>query len=112
MAEAELKRRKEGANVRRANFKESCKRPHRTAGSGEEHRCADQIRAYVESARSRGRGKPLLAQADFDRWAMWARQEADRIDPVKNGTIAEALEHRSRMSNHLPNDELSASPVP
>jgi hypothetical protein len=32
-----------------------------------------------------------VARADFDRWAEWARQEADRIDPVKNGTIMQAV---------------------
>jgi hypothetical protein len=28
-------------------------------------------------------------------WTEWARQEADRIDPVKNGTIARAIEELS-----------------
>jgi hypothetical protein len=33
-----------------------------------------------------------LARADLDKWAAWARQEAVRIDPVRNGTIARAIE--------------------
>jgi hypothetical protein len=36
-----------------------------------------------------------VARADFDRWAMWARQEADCLDPVKNGTIAQAINEHS-----------------
>jgi hypothetical protein len=32
-----------------------------------------------------------MLQSDFDKWAHWALQEADRIDPLKNGTIAQAI---------------------
>jgi hypothetical protein len=32
-----------------------------------------------------------ILPGDVARWAAWARQEADRIDPVKNGTIAGAI---------------------
>ena len=51
---------------------------------------ANQIRAYVESALLRVT-ETSIARADFDRWATWARQEADRTDPVKNGMIAEVI---------------------
>ena len=50
----------------------------------------NQIRTYVESARSRVNQLPML-ESDFDKWALWALQEADRIDPLKNGTIAQAI---------------------
>jgi hypothetical protein len=39
--------------------------------------------------------EPSIARADLDAWAMWAYQEADRIDPVKNGTIAQAIRERT-----------------
>ena len=32
-----------------------------------------------------------VTQNDFDKWAVWALQEADRIDPLKNGSIAQAI---------------------
>jgi len=91
-AEAELKRRKEEAERKARELQEKSARDriaHLLAQARALDR-ADQIRAYVESARSRV-AETSRAQADFDRWAMWARQEADRIDPVKNGTIAEAI---------------------
>src|SRR6185503_1915551 len=91
-AEAELKRRKEEAERKARELQEKSARDriaHLLAQARALDR-ADQIRAYVESARSRV-AETSLAQADFDRWAMWARQEGDRIDPVKNGTIAEAI---------------------
>jgi hypothetical protein len=55
---------------------------------------ANQIRAYVESARLR---LPEMGttQAEFEQWASWAQKEADRIDPVKNGTIAQAIKEHS-----------------
>jgi hypothetical protein len=55
---------------------------------------ANQLRVYVESALLRTAEMPIT-QSDFDKWAMWARQEADRIDPVKNGTIARAIKEHS-----------------
>lgn len=30
-------------------------------------------------------------QARYTRWATWARQQADIIDPLKNGSNAEAV---------------------
>jgi len=36
-----------------------------------------------------------IPNAELTKWATWARQEADRIDPVKNGTIALAVKEHS-----------------
>jgi hypothetical protein len=36
-----------------------------------------------------------ITQADFDQWAMWARQEADSIDPLLNGTTERAIRENS-----------------
>jgi hypothetical protein len=44
----------------------------------------------VEAALSRA-AEMRLSPEDMLNWAEWARQEADRIDPVKNGTIARAV---------------------
>ena len=36
-------------------------------------------------------------------WALWARQEADRIDPVANGAVGEAIsQHVSAAVSHVP----------
>ena len=34
---------------------------------------------------------PGAMRADYARWAAWARQQADLIDPLQNGSIAEAV---------------------
>lgn len=51
---------------------------------------ANQIRAYVESVLSRG-SELALPPREVSRWASWARGEADRIDPCKNGTTTQAI---------------------
>jgi hypothetical protein len=57
---------------------------------------AEQIRGYVEAVRLR-LAESTIAPGDFERWAQWACGEADRIDPVKNGTIGQAIaEHGQR----------------
>lgn len=75
---------------------------------------ANQIWAYVDSALLRV-AETSITRVDFDQWAMWARQEADRIDPVKNGMIAEAI--RQYVQRIPPDDPPSpegrlAPPVP
>jgi hypothetical protein len=42
-----------------------------------------------------GTAEMPMTQNDFEKWATWAQNEADRIDPVKNGTIAPAIEEQS-----------------
>jgi hypothetical protein len=95
-AEAELKRRKEEAERKARELQEKLARERiaRLLSQAKALNSANQIRTYVESARLRAAEMPI-AQTDFDRWAIWARQEADRIDPVKNGTIARAIEEHS-----------------
>jgi hypothetical protein len=55
---------------------------------------ANQIRAYVESVLSRSAGIST-PQYDLERWAAWARQEADRIDPTQNDSIVQAIKRHS-----------------
>jgi hypothetical protein len=50
-----------------------------------------------ESARLRAAEIPIT-QTDLDKWATWAQHEADRIDPVKNGTSAQAIKEHSDVS--------------
>jgi hypothetical protein len=95
-AEAELNRRREEAEreAREREEKLARERIGRLLSQAKALERANQIRTYVESALLRVTEMPV-ARADLDRWAMWARQEADRIDPVKNGTIAQAIKEHS-----------------
>jgi hypothetical protein len=98
-AEAELKRRKEEAESKARELQEKLVKErvgHLLAQAKALDR-ANQIRTYVESALSRVE-ETSVARDDFDRWAVWARQEADRIDPVKNGMIAEAVRRHVHIS--------------
>jgi hypothetical protein len=98
-AEAELKRRKEEAERKAHELQEGLARERigRLLAQARALERANQIRDYVESALLRAAELPI-AQGDFDKWAMWARQEADRIDPVKNGTIVRAIKEHSDAS--------------
>jgi hypothetical protein len=49
------------------------------------------IRSYVENARARA-GELGISHAHFDTWAVWALKEADRVDPIKNGTILRSID--------------------
>ena len=95
-AEAELKRRKEEAERKTRELQEKLARERieRLLGQAKALERANRIRAYVDSAVLRA-AEMSIVQAEFDKWAMWARQEADRIDPVKNGTIARAIKEHS-----------------
>jgi hypothetical protein len=42
-----------------------------------------------------GTAEMPMTQNDFEKWATWAQNEADRIDTVKNGTIAQPIEEQS-----------------
>jgi leucyl aminopeptidase (aminopeptidase T) len=95
-AEAELKKRKEEAERKAREFQEKLAREriaHLLAQARALDR-ANQIRTSVEAVLFRFSETPM-ARAEFDKWATWARQQADRIDPVKNGTIAEAIKQYS-----------------
>lgn len=51
---------------------------------------AEAIRAYVEKVRSR-RSEVSTNARDFEKWVGWALGEADRTDPIKNGTADHAM---------------------
>jgi hypothetical protein len=95
-AEAEFKRRSEENERKARELQEKLSRERigRLLSQAKALDRASQIRAYVESALLRA-AEMRIEHADFEKWATWARQEADRIDPVKNGTIARAVKEHS-----------------
>jgi len=103
-AEAELQKRKEEAERKARELEEKLAR-ERIAGLLAQAKAlerANQIRAYVDAALLRVK-ETAIAPADLEQWATWARQEADRIDPVKNGVVGEAIrQHVSASANHVP----------
>ncbi|WP_407116127.1 hypothetical protein [Bradyrhizobium sp. LMG 9283] len=92
-AEAELKRRQDEAERKARELKERLERERirRLLSQAKALDWANQIRTYVESARLRI-AEIAMTEAEFENWASWALQEADRIDPLKNGVISQALE--------------------
>lgn len=92
-AEAELKRRQDEAERKARDLRERLERERiqRLLSQAKALDRANQIRTYVESARLRFAKIPMT-QAEFEKWASWAQQEADRIDPLKNGMIAQTIE--------------------
>jgi hypothetical protein len=95
-AEAELNRRKEEAERKTRELQEKLARERieRLLDQAKALERAKQIRAYVDAVELRA-AEMSIEHADFDNWAMWARQEADRIDPVRNGVIAGAIKEQS-----------------
>jgi hypothetical protein len=95
-AEAELNRRKEEAERKTRELQEKLARERieRLLDQAKALERAKQIRAYVDAVELRA-AEMSIEHADFDNWAMWARQEADRIDPVRNGAIAGAIKEES-----------------
>jgi hypothetical protein len=91
-AEAELKRRKDEVERKARELQEKLERERigRLLSQAKALNRASQIRIYVESVRLRTAEMPIT-QNEFEKWATWAQNEADRIDPVKNGTIAHAI---------------------
>lgn len=49
------------------------------------------IRSYVDEILGRSAELPV-EQKDLEKWAVWALAEADRIDPIKNGTVIKAIQ--------------------
>lgn len=92
-AEAELKRRQDEAERKAREHQERLERERIRSLLSQAKALdrANQIRTYVESARLRF-AKIAMTEAEFENWASWAMQEADRIDPLKNGAISQALE--------------------
>jgi hypothetical protein len=75
--EAERKERERQAELER-------KRVERLLSEAEALRNARAIRAYVEEVRA---AAPAVPQAELDAWAVWALEQADRIDPVLGGAF-------------------------
>ena len=87
-AELELKRRAEEAERRAREHREKLAR-ERVALLLHQAKAfdrANQIRAYVEAVVLRP-AEIAIPEADINEWAKWARQQADSVDPVKNGSI-------------------------
>ena len=91
-AEAELVRRKNEAEraARELAERQARDRIARLLAQSKALARAEEIRAYVDAVRSR-LADSAITPDDFETWAAWARAQADRIDPVKNGTIAAAI---------------------
>jgi hypothetical protein len=53
-------------------------------------RRANDIREYVDEALLRAT-EVQSSDAEAQEWAAWARREADRIDPVKNGSLTASI---------------------
>lgn len=98
-AEAELRRRQDEAERRARELQEKLERERirRLLSQARALDRANQIRAYVESARLRVAEIPMT-QAEFENWASWAQREADRLDPLKSGTIAQAIKEHCEES--------------
>jgi hypothetical protein len=89
-AEAEIRKQKEEADRKERELQEKLanERIGRLLSQAKALQRASEIRTYVDMVlRS---DEPILAQTDVARWAAWARDEADRIDPIKNGTLVQS----------------------
>lgn len=94
-AELELKRRRDEAELqaRLLREKQARERIGRLLTQARALSRANQIRSYVESARYRVSEMPITSN-DFDEWATWAQSEADRIDPIMNGTLTDNIKEK------------------
>lgn len=92
-AEKELQRRREEQErkERERREREAKERIDRLLSQANALHQSDTIRVYVEKVRSR-LAEIGIEQSGFQRWSTWALAEADRIDPVRNGTIKVAIE--------------------
>ncbi len=86
-AEEELRRRKEEAErkARELREKQERERIERLLSQAKALDRANQIRAYVDAALARAAEIPASAD-DVHRWAKWAREQANKLDPINNGT--------------------------
>jgi hypothetical protein len=85
-AEEERRQRRQAAVEEQQRLREAVAAERSRVTGLREHaqrwREAENLRAFVEEARKRGRGADPAPQGpDFDRWAEWALQQADRLDP-------------------------------
>ena len=97
-AELEMKRRAEEAERQARQLQETRAR-ERTARLMHEAKAfsrANQIRAVIDAVLLRAADIPV-PQAEIDNLAVWARREADSIDPVKNGAIDRSFVSAARV---------------
>jgi hypothetical protein len=92
-AEAEIKRRQEEAARKARELEEKLARERiaRLLSQAKALDRANQIRSYVDAALCRAAELRVLSEA-MEEWAAWARQQADSIDPVKNGTFTAVVQ--------------------
>lgn len=84
----------EERKAREAEEREQQRQIDELLQQAEQLREAHAIRAYaIEVEQSVVRSN--LADSALAAWATWARGEADRIDPTKNGTAVETIHARS-----------------
>ena len=95
-AEAEIRRRRDEAErkAREREAKLARERIGRLLTQARALDNADRIRSYVDAALARAAELPIAAEA-ISEWAAWARAQADSIDPVRNGTVAIAIQELS-----------------
>jgi hypothetical protein len=93
VAEIERQRQEAEREAREAQERLERERIARLVAQAKSLDRANQIRTYVETVRGRAPDTPI-PQTDLDRWSAWALGEADRIDPVKNGTIMRTIENQ------------------
>jgi hypothetical protein len=92
--EEEARQRKEEAErrERERQIKLEQERIQRLLGEASAFRQAADIRAFVESVRTANTSAiDPLPQDKVEAWAIWAMNEADRIDPVRSGRILSGL---------------------
>ncbi len=107
-AEAELKKRKDEAGRKASELKNQLKgeRIGRLLSQAKALDRANRNRAYVALALGHA-AEPLRARAELAQWATWAREQADLIDPLKNGKIAEAVGEHADSHTQLSSAGLS-----
>jgi hypothetical protein len=89
--EAEVRRKKEEADqrARELRAKQAKERVDRLVGQAHALDQSNTIRTYVKAVCERA-SELSMTGSDLEHWAEWALSEADRIDPVKNGTVEKA----------------------
>lgn len=91
-AEKEIRERKEKAEreARLLAEKQERERIDRLLAQADALDKASRIRIYVSAVLSRA-GEIAISSSELERWALWARSQADQLDPVKNGSITRAI---------------------
>lgn len=104
-AEAEQARRQKERERKERELQEKLARERvgRLLAQAKSLRRAKDIREYVDAALLRI-SEVKSSDAETREWAAWARREADRIDPVKNGSLTDSILESKAASDHSPPD--------